>query len=461
MVAPGLGLTERVMLCSWTALGEWRLEPHGGCDAAGREYSRQVGCYLATSTAYKGVVVFRCRAGAPACTHPGLTLPIDETVLAAFQAFDGTASHAALLYPDAVNLTDAATMLTRTSEAKMLLQQIEEEFLFVFDTLTFSYGALNDVSTPLLKRRGRRFARLPDGAAPGGFEVGPAEGVMAFSKRVHGAQWNDEGSALRPARIHPTAPVAEDSLSRAGQAAVILEESLRHGQTHPGFYNRLAREGDGHRIFHQADVGTERVTIGLLKTTREKVAAALLDEGDPACVKFQSVTAAKAKVHFLSVLSVPDHLHAPMHNGMALVKSFLVPHWKAASLDQIKTLLGYSGIRPSKEGESYRLKRRLLRIFMLAYSKVLLRRFHTTPGNLDRVRKLEDGRTLDEQDYLKRVSLARTAPPLPASCGRGGLSPPVSPPLTPSGCTCRCEQWCTRPTATGCWLCSITWCSTC
>lgn len=405
MVAPGLGLTERVMLCSWTALGEWRLEPHGGRDAAGREYSRQVGCFLATSTAYEGVVVVRCRAGAAACTHPGLTLPNDATVLAAFEPFDGTASHAAVLYPNAVNLTDAATMLTWTSQAKMLFNQFEEELLAVFDTLAFSYGALNDVSTPLLPRRLRRFACRPDGAPPGGFETGPAEGLVAFSKRIHHAQWNDQGTALRPARIHPTAPVAEDSLSRAGQSAVVIEEGFRHNQVFPGFFNRLP-EGDGHRVGHQADVGTERVTNGLLKTAREAVHAALLDESDAASVKFETVAAAKAKVQFLSMLCVPDHLHAPMHNGMALVKAFLVPHWKVASLDQIKSLLGFSGIRPSKEGESYRLKRRLLRVFMLAYSKVLLRRFHTTPGSLDRVKKLADGRTLDEADYLERVRRA-------------------------------------------------------
>jgi len=184
-----------------------------------------------------------------------------------------------------------------------------------------------------------------------GHNVGPPEGALAYSRRVHALQWNSVLAQLRPARIRPTAPVVEDSLSHTGQAAVVLEEFFRHGQRSPGFFNRLPG-GDSNRIAHQGDVGTERVTIGLQRKARTAVQLALLDESDARSVKFESVAVAKSSVLFLSMLTVPDHLHAPLHNGMALVKGFLAAHWKVASLDQLKTLFGYSGIRPSKEGES-------------------------------------------------------------------------------------------------------------
>ena len=406
MTAPGLGLTERVMLCSWTALGEWILDPCGGCDADGVEYSRSVGHFLSLAgSKLPGIVVVTRRAGAVVCTHPGMRMPTDPTLLAALVPFDGTATHAALLYPEAVNLSDSPTMLTWVSEGKELELQCLEQLAYTCETLNFSFGALNDVSSPLLPRRWRRFGRLPPGCDPGGHSVGPPEGALAYSRRVHPPQWNSALTQLRPARIRPTAPVAEDSLSHTGQAAVVLEEYFRHGQRSPGFFNRLPG-GDSNRIAHQGDVGTERVTIGLLRKARTAVQLALLDESDARSVKFESVAVAKSSVLFLSMLTVPDHLHAPLHNGMALVKGFLVAHWKVASLDQLKTLFGYSGIRPSKEGESYRLKRRLLRIYALAYIQVLMRHFHTTPSLIGRVKKLADGYTLDEEDYWKRVRIS-------------------------------------------------------
>ena len=218
---------------------------------------------------------------------------------------------------------------------------------------------------------------------------------------MHAAQWNDERTAVHAARVHPTAPLPEDSLSSAGQLAIVIEEWLRHGQFHPGYY-ALTTQGDGHRVFHQGDVGTEKVTLGLLRRARQRVLAAVVDDSDARSAKFETEAAARAAVDVLAALAVPDHLHAPLHNGMALVKGFLVPHWKIASLDQLKTLLGFSGIRPSKEGEGYRLKQRLLKIHMLAYNQVLLRRFHTNPECIGRVRRTADG-ALDEVDYFARV----------------------------------------------------------
>ena len=280
-----------------------------------------------------------------------MRMPMDPTLLAALVPFDGTATHAALLYSEAVNLGDSPTMLTWVSEGKELELQCLEQLASTCETLNFSFGALNDVSSPLLPRRLRRFGRLLPGCDPGGHTVGPPEGALAYSRRVHALQWNSVLAQLRPARIRPTAPVVEDSLSHTGQAAVVLEEFFRHGQRSPGFFNRLPG-GDSNRIAHQGDVGTERVTIGLQRKARTAVQLALLDESDARSVKFESVAVAKSSVLFLSMLTVPDHLHAPLHNGMALVKGFLAAHWKVASLDQLKTLFGYSGIRPSKEGES-------------------------------------------------------------------------------------------------------------
>ena len=403
MVAPGLGVTERVMLCSWTALGEWHLHSAGGLDAAGRERSRVVGSYLVTGGAYATAVFPTRSVGALSCTHldPSMRLPADPAVLAALVPFDGTVAHAALLAPLAVNSTKAPTMLTATSGVGTLELGISEEWAAALQALVYDYGALNDVSTLVLARRSRRFARRPDGAPPGGFEAGDPESLVAHSQRVHAAQWNDDRTAVHAARIHPTAPLPEDSLSSAGQLAIVIEEWLRHGQFHPGYF-ALTAQGDGHRVFHQGDVGTEKVTLGLLRRARQRVLAAVVDESDPRSAKFETEAAARAAVDVLAALAVPDHLHAPLHNGMALVKGFLVPHWKIASLDQLKTLLGFSGIRPSKEGEGYRLKQRLLKIHMLAYNQVLLRRFHTNPECIGRVRRTADG-ALDEVDYFARV----------------------------------------------------------
>mmetsp|Transcript_35300 Transcript_35300/g.117986 ORF Transcript_35300/g.117986 Transcript_35300/m.117986 type:complete len:212 (+) Transcript_35300:285-920(+) len=75
MVAPGLGVTERVMLCSWTALGEWHMHSAGGLDAAGRERSRAEGRYLVTGGAYATTVFPKRSVGAISCTHLDLRLP--------------------------------------------------------------------------------------------------------------------------------------------------------------------------------------------------------------------------------------------------------------------------------------------------------------------------------------------------------------------------------------------------
>jgi len=145
---------------------------------------------------------------------------------------------------------------------------------------------------------------------------------------VHAAQWDDERTAVHAARVHPTAPLPEDWLSSAGQLAIVIEEWLRHGQFHPGYF-ALTAQGDGHRVFHQGDVGTEKVTLGLLRRVRQRVLAAVVDDSDARSAKYETEAAARAAVNVLAAradlaaLAVPDHLHAPLHNGMALVKQGL------------------------------------------------------------------------------------------------------------------------------------------
>ena len=46
-----------------------------------------------------------------------------------------------------------------------------------------------------------------------------------------------------------------------------------------------------------------------------------------------------AALQLLSRLLVADNLHAQLHNGMAIVKMILEPHWFVASLVVIKVTL--------------------------------------------------------------------------------------------------------------------------
>ena len=118
--------------------------------------------------------------------------------------------------------------------------------------------------------------------------------------------------------------------------------------------------------------------------------------------KFQTV-GARDGVVLLSKLMVDDNLHAQLHsNGMAIVKAVLVPHWYIASLSVIKLLLHEAGIQPSREGKSYRAKKRMLRIWSRAYLVDLMRRMHTQagrgapPGWLVRVHRTAADGALDE-----------------------------------------------------------------
>lgn len=115
---------------------------------------------------------------------------------------------------------------------------------------------------------------------------------------------------------------------------------------------------------------------------------------------------------------VSDNLHAQLHNGMAIVKMILEPHWYVASLVVIKVTLKMSSCQPSKEGQAYRAKKRLLRLCNRAFQYVLVRRMHTQPppswysrppivGSrvaraaawIDHVRRSTTGDALDEAHY--------------------------------------------------------------
>ena len=104
------------------------------------------------------------------------------------------------------------------------------------------------------------------GVVPGSCVLGSPEALATFSRRVHGPQCTDDGSALRPARIYPTEPLAEDSLSSAGAAAVRMHEVMRVGGWYAGYYNRLLG-GDGRRPHHQCHI---RSRSSVLREKKER-----------------------------------------------------------------------------------------------------------------------------------------------------------------------------------------------
>jgi hypothetical protein len=402
MATVGTASTSILQLISWTALGETFWPPAGGFDEDGEELSRRVGRFIVVSKPYANVAVPEIKPGARSSSHPTLRLPTDadEFSRLEFVAFDGTPSHAACLVPGAVNLTDAPTMLTGQSERRMLEQQLNEEVLQTIMTLGRCFGTFDDVPGLVIGSRPRSFGPIrQDGEPPGVFGLGSVSGEVAYSQAVHRPQWNADCSGLEPARLVITPPVAEDLNSLAGALAVALFEAQRHGQLSPGWYNKV-EGGDGNRVFAQGDVATDKCALSNLRRLQHRVYRACLPASHPQCLKFESVDEAKGVVRALAMLAVPDRLHAPLHNGMAYVKAILEPYWLIASLASIKVFLGCSGIRPSKEGESYRAKKRLLRTYLLAYVRVQVRRFHTTAELVDAVARTADGK-LDEADYLK------------------------------------------------------------
>jgi uncharacterized membrane protein YgcG len=240
-------------------------------------------------------------------------------------------------------------------------------------------GALDDVSTLVPPVRGIRFAKPLPADATGGFEVGPPDGMRAHSRELCPQQWADAGDVLRRATLVPGVPLPEDSLSAMGAAAVALQLALEHGMRHPGFYNRLGADGDGDRAFYQGDVGSEKINLSNLARLTRRVWRATLRTTDARSEKFATPREAMAALDLLARLMVADHLHAQLHNGMAIVKMILEPHWYVASLVVIKVTLKMSSCQPSKEGQGYRLKKKMLRLCNRAYQHVLVRRMHTQP----------------------------------------------------------------------------------
>ena len=256
MTQPGLGLTERVTLAVWTAIGSTRLHGAGGRGRDGHELPRQVARHLATNehSSLFSTAVHEVRAGRPCAWPPDRNLPRDVSQLAAgaFKPFDGTINHAAQLAPGMVNLGDAAAPLSGASQQQTLMLAMSEELAACRRAAVHEDGALNDVSTLVPPVRGVRFAKrtaeLGDDA-----ELGLPDGMRAHSHELYAAQWLDGGNALRRTTLQPGVPLPEDSLSAMGAAAVALQLALEHGMRHPGYYNRLGANGDGDRAFYQGD----------------------------------------------------------------------------------------------------------------------------------------------------------------------------------------------------------------
>lgn len=259
MTQPGLGLTERVTLCVWTAIGSTRLHPAGTRGRDGGELPRHVARYVATNvdSSLFSYAVHDPRPGRPCAWPPDRSLPTDAAQIEAanFQAFDGTLNDAARLVPGMVNLGDTAAPISGGSQQCTLMLAVTEEMAASRRASVFEDGALDDVSTLVLPMRGVRFAkRLPHGTVDvGGFEAGDADGMRAHSRDMYAAQWDDERNELRRTTLHPGVPLPEDSLSAMGAAAVALQLALEHGLRHPGFYGRLGAKGDGDRAFYQGD----------------------------------------------------------------------------------------------------------------------------------------------------------------------------------------------------------------
>jgi hypothetical protein len=232
---------------------------------------------------------------------------------------------------------------------------------------------------------------------------------------------------LTPASLHPCAPISADSLTGHGQLEVLLAETDRYHVWVPD-----SRTDTG-RIFHQGDVGTEKTVLGLRRRYGERMFNAQRPLGDPRRLPFPSNESALAQLETYTRIASQDHLYAQLHNGMALVKAFLEQHWLIISLNQLKVLLGYSGIRPSKEGESYRKKKQLLRVFLSAYIQLLVRRFHSYETYVQGIARRADGK-VDVDDYLVKflsmvhksnvdVQLKVCSAPLPVCCYPCSISP--------------------------------------
>lgn len=259
-------------------------------------------------------------------------------------------------------------------ESDALVTAIREEFAAARRTAVHTDGALDDVSTLVLPLRGIRFAEgrlhpsggafgshaavdsdgeLSDGGDFGGTCSDPAAaGMQAHSKAYYPAQWEPGGKQLRRARPLPGTPLPEDSLSAMGAAAVALALATEHGVESPGFWNRLT-EGDIDRPNYQGDVGSEKINLANIGRLIRRVYRATLPEGDPKRELFETCATAEAQLELLAKLLPGDNLHAQLHNGMAIVKALLQPHWHVASLSVLKLSLKMKACLPSKEGQAY------------------------------------------------------------------------------------------------------------
>ena len=196
MTQPGLGITQRSMLCTWTAVGSTTFHPAGGRGRDGAELPCHVARHVATNRAspLAGTAVHEPTPGAACCWPPDRCLPRDTTVVdeAGWRAYDGTMHHASKLVPWLVNLNrNVGAPLSGACEQRTLMLAMLEEQAASRRNAVFEDGALDDVSTLVLPVRGFRFGRLPQSAAwsGAGFEAGPAEGMHAHSLAQYAAQW--------------------------------------------------------------------------------------------------------------------------------------------------------------------------------------------------------------------------------------------------------------------------------
>ena len=122
-----------------------------------------------------------------------------------------------------------------------------------------------------------------------------------------------------------------NSLSSVGQLGVqlMLHDVALDPSLHPGWCH-LVEGGDDHLTFYQGDGASENVMISNYTTSVKRIWRATLAPHDRAHARyykpFPTEAAARAHISVLRKILVHDPLPAPMHNGMIICKSILVPY---------------------------------------------------------------------------------------------------------------------------------------
>ena len=337
--SPGLSQGARTELSHQTAIGSMFLPARSGCARPDvvRALSHGPPCYIVPSSGHgrwSFAAVAVLERGKP-CSFPpdGQCLPTDPAEFARVKALFTREGEFKPVLHDVVkhaseylNFTDAPAPQTNVNETDVITLWLKERLRHEHVQSYLAYGALDDVSTPAPPRR-----KTMTLVRRGGVVVREATGLRAHSKEVYPGQWAADGCGLEKAVILPYPGLPFNSLSKVGQLGVQLHlhDVALDPSLHPGWYH-LARGGDGFRTFYQGDGGSENVMFSNYTTAVKRIWRATLaphERGHARYYKpFADEVAARAHILVLRKILVHDPLPAPMHNGMIIGKSILVPH---------------------------------------------------------------------------------------------------------------------------------------